>query len=245
MSRRYAHPTQQIDHNSQLAIRPANTTSTSDSRPAGPANRPGPDPLMTTSSPVHAAPAARATPDRQVVTTGHSAVLRPLRPAPSARSGALVRRAAATSPRLSVRPPSGVSWRARSMDRWRHDAPQQIYAGHRIDTRRSCPSPLLDLNGRPRVRDADSAARSRSIAADWGGHVGVLGGDSTGPLAGGGEWLLRYFSAVRSLSRAVLPTTQAVPGLLPHADRHSTTAQLVLPRRRGKRLTAARLKHKK
>ena len=60
-------------------------------------------------------------------------------------------RAAATSARLSVQPPSGVSRRARSMDRWRHDAWQQVYASHRTDTRRGCPSPLLDLHGHPLV----------------------------------------------------------------------------------------------
>jgi hypothetical protein len=65
------------------------------------------------------------------------------------------------------------------------------------DARRGRLSPLLDIDVHPRVRDADQSARSRSIAASEEG-VSASSEAIRRVLLRWGEWLLLYFSAVRT-----------------------------------------------
>jgi hypothetical protein len=75
--------------------------------------------------------------------------------------------------------------RTRSATTWRHDAPQPRVGGSQDRRQARLRVTAAGLDGHPRVCDADVAARSRSIAADRGGHVGILGGGSAGPRAVG------------------------------------------------------------
>ena len=92
---------------------------------------------------------------------------------------------AATSPRSSGPPPSRLSWRARSIDRLSTVRRRESWGRSRARRLSQLPVTAPDLDVHTRVRDADLVARSRSIAADRGGHVGILRGDPAGLVAVG------------------------------------------------------------
>jgi hypothetical protein len=130
-----------------------------------------------------------------------------LQPAPSSATttslgakGALgctrMSRTAATTPRLSGPPPSGVSWRATSTDGSHHGAPQPGLARSRARRRSQLPVTAADFDVHLRiVMQIRQHAQGQSRPARR--SCRLLGGDPAGPLAVGAEWPLLYFPAVR------------------------------------------------